>query len=423
MKLQDLFEAAKPVQEPERMFQTFAAWKRAIKAEYPEAWLDGDQDIGQMMVGPKPFKRGETVAVGEWDGSEGVMFSKAANAKHLAYVKSAHKLGEANVGGAQYNGYGVLLAGMGFKRQKAAGTYRSEDEPANGTVRIDKHGQWYHSIGGDEFKGTTAETLKAHLLKVCEAMSPAEVEKNLKAKKDFDFKRLMAGAMGRDEYNKKWKIGKYAPPKNKLAGPGGVYKNLIVKLGEDGELVECKVPSWLDAAEKFAYRAGYAHADDSPEDWEFDSKSKQGKAFMAGRAAKKAESVDESVQEFFPAYEKAVKAKGWKKRVDHLHHPLHGTIEITRHGHWMHKPHGSTEPDDGFEGTTVDSLTRHLGRLTEATDPHYDKYWIKHQNSKVKGGFNYFGSYMTAADAKKDMEPGDELVYLDDDGKYHPVKV
>lgn len=70
-------------------------------------------------------------------------------------------------------------------------------------------------------------------------------------------------------------------------------------------------------------------------------------------------------EDFFSGYEKVAKAKGWKKRADHLHHPLHGTIEVTRHGHWAHKPHGSTEPDDGFEGTTTQSLEKHLGRLKD----------------------------------------------------------
>jgi len=52
-------------------YTTYAAWKRALKKAYPESWIDGDADIANGMLGPKPFKRGETKGVGEWDGSEG----------------------------------------------------------------------------------------------------------------------------------------------------------------------------------------------------------------------------------------------------------------------------------------------------------------------------------------------------------------
>ena len=35
--------------------------------------------------------------------------------------------------------------------------------------------------------------------------------------------------MSQDEYNMKYKLGKYRPAGNKLAGPGGLYKNLVKK--------------------------------------------------------------------------------------------------------------------------------------------------------------------------------------------------
>jgi len=54
----------------------------------------------------------------------------------------------------------------------------------------------------------------------------------------FDMKRVNAGAMSRDEYNKKYKLDKYRTGANKLAGPGGIYKNLIKK--ESAELDETK---------------------------------------------------------------------------------------------------------------------------------------------------------------------------------------
>jgi hypothetical protein len=43
----------------------------------------------------------------------------------------------------------------------------------------------------------------------------------------FDFQKFLHGAMSQDEYNKKYKLGKYRPAGNKLAGPGGIYKNLV----------------------------------------------------------------------------------------------------------------------------------------------------------------------------------------------------
>ena len=45
----------------------------------------------------------------------------------------------------------------------------------------------------------------------------------------FDMDKVNAGAISRDEYNKKYKLGKYRPAGNKLAGPGGLYKNLVKK--------------------------------------------------------------------------------------------------------------------------------------------------------------------------------------------------
>lgn len=55
-------------------YSTFAAWKRAVKKKNPDAWFEGDKDICNAMVGPQPFKRGETKSVGEWDGAKGELF-------------------------------------------------------------------------------------------------------------------------------------------------------------------------------------------------------------------------------------------------------------------------------------------------------------------------------------------------------------
>lgn len=64
-------------------------------------------------------------------------------------------------------------------------------------------------------------------------------------------------------------------------------------------------------------------------------------------------------------YASILKAAHFKKRSGHWHHPLHGTVTMNKHGEWQHKPHGSTDPDDGFEGTTETSLERHLKKLQD----------------------------------------------------------
>lgn len=124
-----------------------------------------------------------------------------------------------------------------------------------------------------------------------------------RAKKDFDFQLMMAGAMKRDDFNKKWKLGKYAVPKNKLAGPGGVYKNLLVKLGEAADATE----GYGAMVVKFGFQR--------------------------------------------------TKAAGTYRNKDV---PGAGTIRISQHGHWTHSDVGTTDATEDFEGTTVSSLERHL---------------------------------------------------------------
>jgi hypothetical protein len=45
-------------------------------------------------------------------------------------------------------------------------------------------------------------------------------------------------------------------------------------------------------------------------------------------------------------------------------HPANGSVIINKHGEWHHVPHGSSR-EDGFEGTTGETLKAHLGRLNE----------------------------------------------------------
>lgn len=53
---------------------TFAGWKKACKAADASVWFEGDSETAQAMVGPKPYKRGETKGIGEWDGEKGSVY-------------------------------------------------------------------------------------------------------------------------------------------------------------------------------------------------------------------------------------------------------------------------------------------------------------------------------------------------------------
>jgi len=58
----------------DKEYQTYDSWKAACKKCCETYWIDGNKDIAQAMVGPKPYKRGETKAIGEWDGEKGSVF-------------------------------------------------------------------------------------------------------------------------------------------------------------------------------------------------------------------------------------------------------------------------------------------------------------------------------------------------------------
>lgn len=77
--LQTLLEAAE--------IRTYEGWKRAIKKAYPDVWFEGDKDIAQAMVGPKPYKRGETKSVGEWDGEKGEVYKFDDSGKLITEAK------------------------------------------------------------------------------------------------------------------------------------------------------------------------------------------------------------------------------------------------------------------------------------------------------------------------------------------------
>ena len=71
----------------ETVYSTFPSWKAACKKQYPDVWFDGDIDTCNAFVGTKPYKRGESKAVGEWDGNEGCMFINEGVVKDFVFGK------------------------------------------------------------------------------------------------------------------------------------------------------------------------------------------------------------------------------------------------------------------------------------------------------------------------------------------------
>lgn len=70
-----ILEGKNHLGEPEQT--TFAGWKRACRKVNPDVWFEGDKDIAQALVGPKPYKHGETKSIGEWDGEKGSVYAHA----------------------------------------------------------------------------------------------------------------------------------------------------------------------------------------------------------------------------------------------------------------------------------------------------------------------------------------------------------
>ncbi len=55
-------------------YTSFATWKSKCRQVNPEVWWDGNVDICNAFIGDKPYRRGKTLAIGEWDGEKGVVF-------------------------------------------------------------------------------------------------------------------------------------------------------------------------------------------------------------------------------------------------------------------------------------------------------------------------------------------------------------
>jgi hypothetical protein len=66
-------EATNHMGEPE--YHSFHGWRAACRKVDPTVWFDGDKEIAQAMVGMRPYRRGETHSIGEWDGAVGVVYN------------------------------------------------------------------------------------------------------------------------------------------------------------------------------------------------------------------------------------------------------------------------------------------------------------------------------------------------------------
>jgi hypothetical protein len=97
--------------------------------------------------------------------------------------------------------------------------------------------------GTSESKNKRKAIRKKHGLKEEAGCSDEKMDEAadaaLKRRKQVDMARVNAGVMSRDDYNKKYKLGKYRPAGSKLSGPGGLYKNLV----KEEETLEEAVPT------------------------------------------------------------------------------------------------------------------------------------------------------------------------------------
>ena len=145
-------------------------------------------------------------------------------------------------GAARYNTQGeakdhaeeyLKQKAKGIKNPKVpvVGTYKRENKNKNhnGTFGLNHRPSFSDSDDYGLF-GWLGETDE----KMDEAADAA-----LKRRKQVDMAKVNAGAMSQDDYNKKYKLGKYRPAGSKLSGPGGVYKNLV----KEEETLEEAVPT------------------------------------------------------------------------------------------------------------------------------------------------------------------------------------
>lgn len=155
MKLSDLFEARGE-------YSSFKSWKAAVLRKHPEAWIEGDADIAQAMVGPKPYKKGETKSVGEWDGAKGELFESQAD-RNAAEAGRGQSARDVNDQPGFFKRYKDIAVKHGWK-QRADHLYH----PLHGTIEVNRYGEWLHlphgSLRGDDgFGGSNEQNFEKHL--------------------------------------------------------------------------------------------------------------------------------------------------------------------------------------------------------------------------------------------------------------------
>jgi hypothetical protein len=73
----------------ETTYSSWSAWRAACKKIAPNVWYDGDKDIANAMVGPKPYVRNKTKSIGEWDGETGTVYKDAAETAASVVTEAA----------------------------------------------------------------------------------------------------------------------------------------------------------------------------------------------------------------------------------------------------------------------------------------------------------------------------------------------
>jgi hypothetical protein len=128
-----------------------------------------------------------------------------------------------------------------YLKQKAKGI-RDPKVPVVGTYKRENKNKNHNGTFGLNHRPSFSDSddygLFGWLGETDEKMDEA-ADAALKRRKQVDMARVNAGVMSRDDYNKKYKLGKYRPAGSKLSGPGGVYKNLV----KEEETLEEAVPT------------------------------------------------------------------------------------------------------------------------------------------------------------------------------------
>jgi hypothetical protein len=97
----------------------------------------------------------------------------------------------------------------------------------------------YHIHHADGSKGSTdLNGVKSYISRNSAAWMNEETINE--TSRTEDAQRVQYGVMKRDDYLRKWKIGKFGEKKNSLAGPGGLYKNLLVGSNIDNKSAATK---------------------------------------------------------------------------------------------------------------------------------------------------------------------------------------